>query len=49
MITFLHFHFGVSLEQIFFSSKFSGKVVGAMTYLLMNGWSRDSIYDFFEI
>ena len=48
MIKSLHFHFGVSLEQIiFFSSKFSGKGVGAMPYLLANFWSRDSMYDVF--
>ena len=29
----------------FFSSKFSGKGVGAMPYLLTNFWSRDSMYD----
>ena len=45
MIKFLHFHFGVSLN--FFSSKFSGKGVGAMPYLLTNFWSRDSVYDGF--
>ena len=48
MIKFLHFHFGVSLEQIIFSSKFSGKGVGAMPYLLTNFWSRDSMYDGFK-
>ena len=31
----------------FFSSKFSGKGVGAMPYLLTNFWSRDSLYDGF--
>ena len=31
----------------FFSSKFSGKGVGAMPYLLINFWSRDSVYDGF--
>ena len=31
----------------FFSSKFSGKGVGAMPYLLTNFWSRDSMYDVF--
>ena len=31
----------------FFSSKFSGKGVGAMPYLLTNFWSRDSMYDGF--
>ena len=31
----------------FFSSKFSGKGVGAMPYLLTNFWSRDSVYDGF--
>ena len=31
-----------------FSSKFSGEGVGAMPYLLINIWSRDSMYDGFK-
>ena len=29
----------------FLSSKFSGEGVGAMSYLLTNFWSRDSMFD----